>query len=258
MTARVLHELPDHWIRERGPDHTIVKLPLSAMADVDAAIEAGVIQDHATLSDWDWVGCSRKTWYELLSHVGDKNARTRAEKKGVGKLMESRMKADLQTPQPRASVVGAVVAPAAIAGHPLSCVRRQAVTMPVRRFWVNLWAVCFESAESFFARLTDQLAEAVAVSRRQPVEIIAYAGGGCSVRPFGKSDLLVYTVIPVSLHDWNRLGAILHPAYFRRGYHAVEALGAASKCSGSGFSGEGRNGERFLQSIGVNPDTFKP
>lgn len=256
MTARVLHELPAHWVREKRENFVVVKIPISAMEDVDASI--GTIQDNEQLGEWDWVGCSAEQWQAFMSPVGDKTARQRAEKRGATKLMEAKLKADFQTPQPRPSIVGSVVAPAAIAGHPLACVRRKADALPVRRFWINLWAACSESADSFFGRMTAQLAEAVAASRRQPVEVVVYAGGKVRARVLGCSQVLFYTVVPVGLHDWNKLGAVLHPAWLRRGFLGVHGIATPGHTIYESMHSDGMDGPRYLKAWGIDPDTYKP
>lgn len=251
-----LYEIPPGWVREKREDFLVLRVPWQAMADVDESIDD--LPGCDGLNQWDWVGCSRSQWQDFISATGDKTARQRAEKRGAAKLMESKLKAEFQTPQPRACVVGSVVAPAAIAGHPLACVRRKADALPVRRFWINLWAVCFESAESFFERMTAQLAEAVAASRRQPVEVVAYAGGTVSTPAMGCRNVLFYTVVQVGLHDWNRLGAVLHPAWLRRGFLGTHAIAANGRNIGGSMHADGQDGPRYLKKWAINPDTYKP
>jgi hypothetical protein len=256
VTGRVLHEIPPSWVREKRDNFLVLRVPMTAMVDVDASIST--IRDGDMLGDWRWVGCTGQQWQEFLTATGDKTARQRAEKRSAAKLMESKMKADFQTPQPRACVVGSVVAPAAIAGHPLACVRRKADALPVRRFWINLWAACSESADSFFGRMTAQLAEAVAASRRQPVEVVAYAGGRVSRAAMGCHNVLFYTVVSVGLHDWNKLGAVLHPAWLRRGFIGVHGIATEQKWVAESMHADGQDGLRYLERWGIDPNTYKP
>lgn len=250
------HTIPTSWIRQQGPYHTVVKVPLEAHTEL---FRWGKTEDDWQDGRWEWLGCpSEAAWLELLRH-GDRTARKRAEARGAGAVMESAMKAHLEAPRIVQSVVGSVVVPAAIAGHPLACVRRQQVAQPVKRLWVDLHAPASETAESFFGRMTRALAECVAASRRQPVEVVAYtAGVHSSAYPFDRPGICAYTVVPVSLHTWARLGQVLHPTFYRTCMFAVVGLGSARNAHREVYQTSRGYGAQALKKFGIDIDTFKP
>ena len=212
--------IPDSWVSSTG-EATLIKIPADQLAwlhsHLRSVAENETAKECLSCKNAEFRGGTLADWERLVA-TGDLSTLDRSRTAKTLAISERALRADVTRLSLQPSIVGSVVVPACLAGHPLSCVSRSPKLVKTLEVWINTCFSCAVTVDEIFACLSPALATAVGQSRVRPVVIHAVSAhtalSNCRDQ-WDNGRLAVQVDLVVTPHSWPRLGLLLHPLVLR-------------------------------------------